>query len=94
MNVAPATAVQVPPELAERARREARADAEAKMKAAMESIMYAQQILQDCGDDDIADLQLAMELLSSLQISICPEANVGHHLCEIYSFRHASFPGL
>ena len=45
MNVAPATAVQVPPELAERARREARADAEAKMKAAMESIMYAQQIL-------------------------------------------------
>ena len=64
------------------------------MKVAMESIMYAQQILQDCGDDDIADLQLAMELLSSLQISICPEANVGHHLCEIYSFRHASFPGL
>ena len=41
MNVASATAVQVPPELAERARREARADAEAKMKAAMESIMYA-----------------------------------------------------
>ena len=41
MNVAPATAVQVPPELAERVRREARADAEAKMKAAMESIMYA-----------------------------------------------------
>jgi hypothetical protein len=25
--------------------------------------MYAQQILQDCGDDGIADLQLAMELL-------------------------------
>ena len=65
MNVAPATAVQVPPELAERARREARADAEAKMKAAMESIMYAQQILQDCGDDGIADLQLAMELLQA-----------------------------
>ena len=36
---------------------------EAKMKAAMESIMYAQQILQDCGDDGIADLQLVMELL-------------------------------
>ena len=29
----------------------------------MESIMYAQQILQDCGDDGIADLQLVMELL-------------------------------
>ena len=25
---------------------------------------------------------------------LCPEANVGHHLCEIYSFRPASFPGL
>ena len=65
MNVAPATAVQVPPELAERARREARADAEAKMKAAMESIMYAQQILQACGGDGIADLQRAMELLQA-----------------------------
>lgn len=65
MNMASAAAVQVPPELAERARREARADAEAKVKAAMESIMYAQQILQACGGDGIADLQRAMELLQA-----------------------------
>ena len=64
-NVASAAAVQVPPELAERARREARADAEAKVKDAMESIMYAQQILQACGGDGIADLQRAMELLQA-----------------------------
>ena len=65
MNAASGAAFQVPPVLAERARREARADAEAKMKAAMESIMYAQQILQACGGDGIADLQRAMELLQA-----------------------------
>jgi len=65
MTMASAAAIQVPPELAERARREARADAADKVKAAMASIMYAQQILQACGGDGIADLQRAMELLQA-----------------------------
>ena len=65
MTMASAAAIQVPPELAERARREARADAEANVKAAMESIIYAQQILQASGGDGIADLQRAMELLQA-----------------------------
>ena len=52
-------------DIAERARREARADAEAKVKPAMESIMYAQDILQCCGGDGIADLQIVMKLLQA-----------------------------
>ena len=48
--------------LMQSARREARADAEAQVKPAMESIMYAQKILQCCGGDGIADLQI-IELL-------------------------------
>ena len=61
----PVAAVRVPPDLADHACREAREDAEVKVQPAMKSIMDAQQILQACGGDGIADLQRAMELLQA-----------------------------
>ena len=64
MYVASAPAVEVPPDLVKRARREAQEDADEKVQAATESIMYAQEILLNCGGAGIGDLEHAMMLLT------------------------------
>ena len=64
MYVASASAVEVPPHLAKRARREAQEDADEKVQPATESIMYAQEILLNCGGAGIGDLEHAMMLLT------------------------------
>ena len=64
MYVASAPAVGVPPDLVKRARREAQEDADEKMQSAIESIMYAQEILLNCGGAGIGDLEHAMMLLT------------------------------
>ena len=64
MYVASAPAVGVPPDLVKRARREAQEDADEKVHSAIESIMYAQEILLNCGGAGIGDLQHAMMLLT------------------------------
>ena len=64
MYVASAPAVEVPPDLVKRARREAQEDADEKVQSATESIMYAQEILLNCGGAGIGDLEHAMMLLT------------------------------